>query len=45
VSKRKQCGADFVATLKRSDFGINAYLPALGDEVTLRIPVESVKDP
>jgi polyisoprenoid-binding protein YceI len=45
MSKKKQCGADLVATLKRSDFGINAYLPALGDEVTLRIPVESVKDP
>jgi polyisoprenoid-binding protein YceI len=42
--KRKQCGADLVTTIKRSDFGMKTYLPALGDEVTLRIPVESTKD-
>ena len=42
--KRKQCGADLVATVKRSDFGMKVYLPALGDEVTLRIPVESTQD-
>ncbi len=26
--------------MKRSDFGVNAYLPALGDEVSLRIEGE-----
>jgi polyisoprenoid-binding protein YceI len=42
--KKKQCGADLVATIKRSDFGVKYALPMLGDDVTLRIPVESLKD-
>jgi polyisoprenoid-binding protein YceI len=42
--KKKQCGADLVTTIKRSDFGVKYALPALGDDVTLRIPVESIKD-
>ena len=44
MNKKKQCGADLVTTIKRSDFGMKYALPALGDEVTLRIPVESIKD-
>ena len=44
MNKKKQCGADLLATIKRSDFGMNYALPALGDDVTLRIPVESIKD-
>jgi polyisoprenoid-binding protein YceI len=44
MNKRKQCGADLVTTVKRSDFGMKYGLPVLGDDVTLRIPVESVKD-
>jgi polyisoprenoid-binding protein YceI len=44
VNKKKLCGADFVTTIKRSDFGIKYLLPILGDDVTLRIPVESIKD-
>jgi polyisoprenoid-binding protein YceI len=42
--KKKQCGADLVTTIKRSDFGVNYALPALGDDVTLRISVEAMKD-
>ncbi len=42
--KKKQCGADLTTTIKRSDFGMKYALPALGDDVTLRIPVESIKD-
>jgi polyisoprenoid-binding protein YceI len=42
--KKKQCGADLQATIKRSDFGVKYALPALGDDVTLRIPVEAIKD-
>jgi Uncharacterized conserved protein len=41
--KKKQCGADLVATIKRSDFNMKYGLPGLGDDVTLRIPVESMK--
>lgn len=33
-------GFDGKAVIKRSEFGINAYLPALGDEVTLTIEAE-----
>lgn len=44
MSKKKVCGADFSATIKRSDFGIKTYIPALADEVKLRINVEAIKD-
>lgn len=44
MTKKKQCGADLQATIRRSDFGIKYALPALGDDVTLRIPVEAIKD-
>ena len=44
MNKRKQCGADLSTTIKRSDFGMKYALPALGDDVTLRIGVESIKD-
>jgi polyisoprenoid-binding protein YceI len=44
MTKKKWCGADLVATIKRSDFGMKYALPALADEVTLRIPVEAMKD-
>ncbi len=42
--KKEVCGAAVSATLKRSDFGMQKYVPAVGDEVTLRIQVEALKD-
>lgn len=36
-------GFGATATIKRSDFGINAYLPMLGDEVQLTIQAEANK--
>jgi polyisoprenoid-binding protein YceI len=42
--KKEDCGAEVTGTLKRSDFGMTKYVPALGDEVTLHIQVESLKD-
>ena len=42
--KKEDCGAEVTGTLKRSDFGMKAYIPAVGDEVTLRIQVEAIKD-
>ena len=42
--KKKACGADFTATIKRSEFGIKTFLPVLADEVKLRINVEAIKD-
>jgi len=43
-AKKDACGADAVAVLKRSDFGMKTYLPGLGDEVKLLINVEAFKD-
>ncbi len=41
---RKVCGADMVANIKRSDFGMKYLLPMLADEVVLRVNVEAIKD-
>jgi len=35
------CGADLSTTIKRSDWGISTYVPAVGDDVRLRIEVEA----
>jgi polyisoprenoid-binding protein YceI len=40
VDKRYTVGFDGRAVIKRSDFGINAYLPLVGDEVSLRLEGE-----
>jgi polyisoprenoid-binding protein YceI len=40
VDKRYTVGFDGRTVIKRSDFGINAFLPILGDEVTLRLEGE-----
>jgi polyisoprenoid-binding protein YceI len=44
MTKRKICGADMSATVKRSDFGMKYGLPALSDDVLLRVNVEAIKD-
>lgn len=41
---KETCGADAVATVKRSEFGMKYLLPGLADEVKLLINVEAVKD-
>ena len=43
-AKKEACGADAVATIKRSEFGMSTLLPGLGDEVKLLINVEALKD-
>ena len=40
VDKRYTVGFDGRAVVKRSEFGVSAFLPALGDDVTLRIEGE-----
>jgi polyisoprenoid-binding protein YceI len=42
--KRDEIGAEAVATVKRSDFGMNAYIPYVSDEVTLKLVVEAIKN-
>ena len=39
--KKPWCGAEAAATVRRSDFGMNAFAGALPDEVHLVIPVEA----
>lgn len=39
--KKTWCGVEADATIKRSDFGMTAFIPALPDEVHLVIPVEA----
>ena len=43
-SKKDQCGGNLTGQLKRSDFGMKAYLPVVGDEIKLLIQVEAFKD-
>ena len=42
--KRKACGAEMTATIKRSEFGITYGMSSLSDEVLLRVNVEAIKD-
>ncbi len=44
MTKKKACGGDFVAAIKRTDFGMKYGVPAVADDVTLRIQVEAFKD-
>lgn len=44
IALRQVCGADASGAIKRSDFGLKAFLPAVGDEVRIRIQVEAFKD-
>ena len=44
MSKKNMCGGDFVTTIKRTDFGMKYAVPAVADDVTLRIQVEAFKD-
>ena len=43
-NKKEQCGGNLVGQIKRSDFGMKAFIPVVGDEVKLLIQVESFKD-
>lgn len=43
-SKKDQCGGNLVGGIKRSDFGMKAFLAVVGDDVKLLIQVEAFKD-
>ena len=42
--KKNAVGFSATTTIKRSDFGVSAYLPALGDTVKLDIEAEAYQD-
>ncbi len=44
IIKKPMCGADISATIKRSDFGMTKYIPAVSDEIRISSPVEAYKD-
>lgn len=44
MSKKEMCGFNATATIKRSEFGVNYALPAIGDEMKITIEVEALKD-
>jgi polyisoprenoid-binding protein YceI len=44
MNKKSTCGAEITATIKRSDFGMTKYIPAVGDEVKILSPIEALQD-
>lgn len=43
ITNKKTAGFTANTHIKRSDFGINAYLPGLGDDVVIEIEAEAAK--
>ena len=41
--KKDACGATATAKVKRTDFNMGKYAPYVGDEVTITLPVEAIK--
>lgn len=41
MAKVPAAGFDATTTLKRSDFGVGAYVPVVGDELAIRITLEA----
>lgn len=44
INKKQACGADVSATIRRSEFGMTKYVPAVSDEVRIIAPVEAFRD-
>ncbi len=44
MNKKAMCGAEAVAAIKRSDFGMKYGIPAVGDEVKIVIQTEAYKN-
>ncbi|MBC6942192.1 MAG: polyisoprenoid-binding protein [Xanthomonadales bacterium] len=42
MRKKPAAGFDATATLKRSEFGVGAYVPNISDEIALRITTETI---
>lgn len=42
--KKDVCGATATTTIKRTEFGVTKYAPAVGDEVKILLQVEAAKD-
>lgn len=44
MMKKPMCGANIKGVIKRSDFGMNKYVPAISDDVKIHVPVEAFKN-
>jgi polyisoprenoid-binding protein YceI len=44
MMKKPMCGANISGTIKRSDFGMIKYVPAISDEIKIHVPVEAFKN-
>ncbi len=44
MNKKPLCAGDVSATFKRSDYGMMKYLPAVGDQIKINVPIEAYKD-
>ena len=42
--KKEACGANATTVVKRTDFNMGKYAPNVGDDVTVTIPVEAIKE-
>lgn len=42
--KKDACGATATTVVKRSEFNMGKHVPYVGDEVTITIPVEAIKE-
>ena len=42
--KKDACGANATTVVNRTDFNMGKYAPNVGDEVTITIPVEAIKE-
>ena len=41
--KKDACGANASTVVKRTDFNMGKHAPYVGDEVTITLPVEAIK--
>jgi polyisoprenoid-binding protein YceI len=39
-----KCGADASASIKRSEFGMTHFLPAIGDDINIKLEIEADRD-
>ena len=44
IAMKDTCGANATSTIKRSDFGVDKYVPKVGDDVKIDIQIEATKD-
>lgn len=44
IDKRQLCSGNISAHLKRSEFGLTKYIPAVSDEVNISVPVDAYKN-